>query len=1470
MKPTLLLLLSLLLPGGKLAAADFYWIDGTGAWNDISHWATTSGGNDLHFTIPSANDNVFFDENSFPFSGATVDFAGITARCRSFSIISDDGPRFETQGFSDLEVHGDFIIRGNVDWRVNGSVLLFGSIGEVTINTEGRLFRSSVMFVGNADSFFSIDSDFTSSSRVTITSGNVKFAPGVKLTGRWILVSRGAWVDFSGLVKLAAGSLNLYVETELAISLAECNLEFTGGNNILSLDGAPAIRFGSIHSLSGSLTIGENFSSDTKTILADSILLGSNGLFRTDLKTDYLALATGRTYGFSPGLNVEVGGMMAEGACGEPILLIGDEDVVFGANAGAVLALRHLYVENITVGGGQDWMAAESYGLGNVDGWMFDNANGPNRYWVGGTGGWADTNHWAYTSGGAPGACPPVAANDVFFDAQSFTTNTDTVFLPPGDWRAGTLDWREVNRPVTCYDAGARGLQLYGSCYLGEALNWERGAGNFVLNFRSFTPGREVLTYGRTQNLDLRFDRRTGGWELLDSLSVHRTLSLWSGRLNTNGHPISANEIGSSGKSFFDLEGSNLHLVGAGSGRSVSLSASADGVSGFNADGLDIYSPDSTVRLNVLLRNPNRAFASINSIHCAGNLKLRATNLSAKSVRVGTYAEFNLNGKIDSLFFSQGNNYVFGTDIVEAGLEVDYLAATGTCLEPIGLAAADAPYTLTSTRNQEVAYAELTGINATGPEWRARSSIDQGTNAGWVFSDELASRELYWVGGGGSWFDPTHWSESPGGPGGACLPTQIDDVVFNDASFPTPGDTVNVTFNPFRININDPQAVCRSFSAGTLTRAARLEGQILQVHGSTYLSETLRTGVRTLDLAAASGTNDLLLPGLEFVTVLLSGGGVYTLLDTLTKVISLRIDHGRLNTANYNLNVGNIDINTLSGAESNVAILDMGRSDIYVENDGGRLTMGAEPFVRLLSTGGTIFMPANGTASVNPFSPGLNIKFREGPGTAYLSNARSESQDMEARFGSVTFGSGANFRGKMGFDTLQLAQGGDYIIPQYFWPLSVYEDFRAIGNVCDPITIFTGTGASYGIINFALGATTRMDYVRLDRIEAVGTETYPAGRNSLNINDSSSGWSFETNAGVNSLNRFFLGEDLDYCSGLPPLLEPVLPDDFEAEFTWQDGSNSAIFQPPGAGTYFLTITFDGGQCAVTDSLTISTPAFALNLPNRYAVCGADSLRLLLPNPEAEGYSWLAAEGTILELNDSSALVTAPGRYYLRQQLLGCADSTEIVVIPGMAVTATAAVAVCQNTEYTTPLATYTIREDTTITERYMTADGCDSLLTTFFFVRPTSATDTLVELSGPELFTTTLAEYSIDQDTTITELYPTIAGCDSLRTYLIRILPPTMADNEAYYLPTAFSPNGDGANDYLTVYGAPGAFVVERLEVFDRWGGLVFETLGFSPGDASAAWNGEGRPPGVYVVAVCLRWPDGRGETVREIVHLMR
>ena len=45
-------------------SADYYWVNGSGNWNDATHWSLTSGGSSAG-SIPGENDNTIFNDFSF-------------------------------------------------------------------------------------------------------------------------------------------------------------------------------------------------------------------------------------------------------------------------------------------------------------------------------------------------------------------------------------------------------------------------------------------------------------------------------------------------------------------------------------------------------------------------------------------------------------------------------------------------------------------------------------------------------------------------------------------------------------------------------------------------------------------------------------------------------------------------------------------------------------------------------------------------------------------------------------------------------------------------------------------------------------------------------------------------------------------------------------------------------------------------------------------------------------------------------------------------------------------------------------------------------------------------------------------------------------------------------------------------------------------------------------------------------------
>jgi len=94
------------------------------------------------------------------------------------------------------------------------------------------------------------------------------------------------------------------------------------------------------------------------------------------------------------------------------------------------------------------------------------------------------------------------------------------------------------------------------------------------------------------------------------------------------------------------------------------------------------------------------------------------------------------------------------------------------------------------------------------------------------------------------------------------------------------------------------------------------------------------------------------------------------------------------------------------------------------------------------------------------------------------------------------------------------------------------------------------------------------------------------------------------------------------------------------------------------------------------------------------------------------------------------------------------------------------------------------------------------------------------------------------------------------------------------YIPNVFSPNGDGINDQLLISAASDVEEIESMEIFDRWGNLVFAAKNFLPGDPTYAWDGKMRGtemnPGVYAYRVMARFKDGRFEIRNGDITLVR
>ncbi len=95
------------------------------------------------------------------------------------------------------------------------------------------------------------------------------------------------------------------------------------------------------------------------------------------------------------------------------------------------------------------------------------------------------------------------------------------------------------------------------------------------------------------------------------------------------------------------------------------------------------------------------------------------------------------------------------------------------------------------------------------------------------------------------------------------------------------------------------------------------------------------------------------------------------------------------------------------------------------------------------------------------------------------------------------------------------------------------------------------------------------------------------------------------------------------------------------------------------------------------------------------------------------------------------------------------------------------------------------------------------------------------------------------------------------------------------YIPTVFSPNGDGINDIFFISGDEGQIVrIKKFLIFNRWGDLIHEKFDFQANDVASGWDGRFRNelmnPGVFVYVAEVEYVDGVTEMLTGDVTLMK
>lgn len=295
----------------------------------------------------------------------------------------------------------------------------------------------------------------------------------------------------------------------------------------------------------------------------------------------------------------------------------------------------------------------------------------------------------------------------------------------------------------------------------------------------------------------------------------------------------------------------------------------------------------------------------------------------------------------------------------------------------------------------------------------------------------------------------------------------------------------------------------------------------------------------------------------------------------------------------------------------------------------------------------------------------------------------------------------------------------------------------------------------------------------------------------------------------------------------------------------QPASGTTLISADIPGTYLIEATVNDDGCETTENFNITfnyPPGSTTTIENAgcFAICdGRVTVENASPDALTITIDGVSASGPTVSLDSLCA-----GNYSLEIEFSPACSSTETISIsepPPLS-------AAFEPTSLILPFANPTV----TLTS---TSENADSLYWQVMGLDSVFYTDSIWELVFPQepgIYDVQLMVY----DT---------AGCFDVFT-----APFEVRDDFRFYMPTGFTPNDDGLNDYLVP-----SFTYEpelyHLQIFNRFGDIVFDSK-----DYREEWQGDFRgngyyvPNGVYSYIVTTRGVERDLKTYKGTVTVMR
>jgi len=365
-----------------------------------------------------------------------------------------------------------------------------------------------------------------------------------------------------------------------------------------------------------------------------------------------------------------------------------------------------------------------------------------------------------------------------------------------------------------------------------------------------------------------------------------------------------------------------------------------------------------------------------------------------------------------------------------------------------------------------------------------------------------------------------------------------------------------------------------------------------------------------------------------------------------------------------------------------------------------------------------------------------------------------------------------------------------------------------------------------------------------------------------------------------------IGNDSFLCDGESILLDATTPN---VTYLWQDNSTEATYYVDQEGLYHVSITED--NCTYTDSIIITYPSYPpVNLGPDVSMCDGD---LLILSTGSTDLIYLWQDNS----SEPTLNVTQTGIYWVGVSENGCAsrDTINVVFNSVPFVNLGNDTSLCEGEsillDATTPNVTYLWQNNSVNSTFLVNNEGVywvevsdnncsyrDTINISYIYSSELNLGEDAIVCIGDKLTldaTITNGNYIWHDNSTNPTYIVDGPGVYSVNAYnnchsLFDSIEVTYIDCDCnIYMPNAFTPSGDGRNDF---YGAVSdcSYDEFHLLIFNRWGEVVFESF-----DIQQHWNGAINeyycPSGVYSYVLQYKnWNKGLEGEITGVVTLLR